>query len=88
MRQMSMFDEQQSAPLNRAKLIQIMYWVKEPDGDWIAKGRKGDFRLFKKGGRWKGRYCSYDERVFFYMCSCSSLSELKKHCEKNRYWEK
>ena len=88
MRQTSIFDEPNPTPPKRPKLIRIMSWFKEPGGEWVAKGDKGDFRLWRRGGVWKGRYASYDDRVFFYMCSSKNVQELKERCERNRYWEK
>ena len=64
-----------------------MKWVKLSNGDWEAKGEKGDFLLWKDGKWWKGRYRHiYCENAKFYVYA-PTLNEIKKKCEENYYWE-
>lgn len=88
MKQTSIFDSPKPANPKPAKFTRIMCWVKEPDGEWVVKGEKGDFRIWKRGGIWKGRYASYDDVVFFYVGVSKDVKVLKQRCEGNAYWEK
>lgn len=88
-KQIGMFDKP-SNPSAPPKLIEItaMEWEKDKDGDWVAKGKHGDFLLWKEGIWWKGRYSGYDSNKWFTLRPRRNVKELKSLCESNYYWEK
>ncbi len=63
-----------------------MKWELLQNGDWQAKGKGGDFLLWKVGNRWTGRYSSNKGGKFFKL-PYGSLKDLKAKCEDNYYWE-
>ena len=44
-----------------------MKWVQVAFCDWEAKGSAGDFRVWKDGKVWKGRYRSTDKKYSFFL---------------------
>ena len=64
-----------------------MEWNQVAFCDWEAKGRFGDFRIWKDGRVWKGRYRSADEQKLFFLPVQKSEKAMKKICEENHYWE-
>lgn len=63
-----------------------MVW-KFKDGDWIAEGENGDFLVWKiRRGFYKARYRTKNKRYTFFLGG-GSLSDVKKRCEENSYWE-
>lgn len=64
-----------------------MKWVQVGFCDWEAKGVNGDFRVWKDGRIWKGRYRSTDKKQQFFLPSKSSVKEMKAVCEDNYFWE-
>lgn len=84
--QIGFFDK----PNVKPKLIEItgMKWEKDKDGDWVAKGKHGDFLLWKKGAWWHGRYSAYNNTKWFKFQPRRNINVLKSLCEKNYYWER
>ena len=63
-----------------------MKWIRNSIGDWQAIGQYGDFLVWRDGTAWKGRYRSKDYKTHFFLPR-GKLSEVKKICEKNQFWE-
>lgn len=64
-----------------------MKWECVANLRWQAKGKHGDFLIWKEGKRWKGRYLSADKTNNFFLPWKKSLKEMKTICEDNYYWE-
>ncbi len=64
-----------------------MEWVQVAYCDWEAKGSEGDFRVWKDGRVWKGRYRAADKKRLFFLPPKKSVKEMKELCEDNYYWE-
>ena len=64
-----------------------MKWEQVAFCDWEAKGSEGDFRVWKAGRFWKGRYRSTDKKRLFFLPPQKSVREMKALCEENHYWE-
>lgn len=65
----------------------VMKWVQVAFCDWEAKGANGDFRVWKDGRVWKGRYRSENKQYTFFLPVRKSVKEMKALCEDNYYWE-
>ena len=64
-----------------------MKWIRLDNGDWQAQGKEGDFRVWKDGKVWKGRYRSKDEKKLFFLPIQNNVKKMKAVCEANFYWE-
>lgn len=64
-----------------------MKWVQVAFCDWEAKGSEGDFRVWKDGRVWKGRYRSSDKKRLFFLPTQKTEKKMKALCEDNYYWE-
>ncbi len=62
-----------------------MEWVKLSNGNWQAKGKYGEFLLWKRGRHWTGKYSGKNVRDF--KLPTLPLRKLKAICEENWYWE-
>lgn len=74
--------------INREKIgVQgVMKLERLANGDYQAKGKNGDFLLWKYGKQWKGRYRSASGQYTFFLFD-KDLKKLKARCESNHYWE-
>ena len=77
----------QVCPNCEKKEIIRMKWEQVAFCDWEAKGSEGDFRVWKDGKVWKGRYRSADKNKLFFLPIQKSEKAIKKLCEENHYWE-
>lgn len=64
-----------------------MKWEQVAFCDWEAKGKNGDFRVWKDGRVWKGRYRSESKQYTFFLPPQKSVRAMKALCEDNFYWE-
>lgn len=64
-----------------------MQWDRETNGDWIAKGEKGHFLIWKYGNIYKGLYMRTENKEVRFRFFRNTLAEAKKLCEENHYWE-
>lgn len=71
---------------NKAEDKVVMKWERLSNGDYQAKGKNGDFLLWKYGKQWKGRYRSASGQYTFFLFD-KDLKKLKARCENNHYWE-
>ncbi|MBQ7913759.1 MAG: hypothetical protein IJ308_08505 [Clostridia bacterium] len=62
-------------------------WEKQPNGDWRAKAKDGDFLVWKYGNAYKWRYRVYGGEYANYIGFALSLKEAKKACENHEKWE-
>ena len=67
--------------------IFVMEWDQVAFCDWEAKGRFGDFRVWKDSRVWKGRYRSKSGQCTFFFPEQKSLRKMKTICEQSKYWE-
>lgn len=65
-----------------------MKWIHNDNGDWVADGEDGDFLVWKEGALWKGRYRSKDHKIHFFLPRQRKLTDMKRLCEDNNYWER
>lgn len=64
-----------------------MKWEKIANRVWKATGKYGVFFIEQSGKVFWGRYVSKCECTSFKMPPKLKLSEAKKQCEENYYWE-
>lgn len=64
-----------------------MKWERLPNGDWIARGKYGDFLVWKDGRTFKARYRSIDHVKIFFLPIKRNMSAAKAVCENNYHWE-
>ena len=64
-----------------------MKWEHIAFCDWEAKGARGDFRVWKDGKVWKGRYRSADNLHLLFLPVQKSVKAIKKLCENSSLWE-
>lgn len=64
-----------------------MKWIKQEKSYWIAQGKNGNFLIWHERGAWRGRYLSTDGKKFFRLPAKSKISDMKRMCEDNAYWE-
>lgn len=64
-----------------------MKWIRNSMGDWQAIGINGDFLVWKEGTLWRARYWNNKRTVHFLFPKKATVSEAKKQCEQNHYWE-
>jgi hypothetical protein len=64
-----------------------MEWQQVAFCDWEAKGAAGDFRVWKDGRVWKGRYRSENGQYTFFLPAQKTVRKMKELCEDNYYWE-
>jgi hypothetical protein len=63
-----------------------MKWIYK-DEKWFAQGEYGDFLVWRiRRGVYKARYRSKDKKRLFFL-GIGTVSEVKKRCEKNFFWE-
>lgn len=64
----------------------VICWEKVWSGEWLAKAKNGDFRIWrdgKRGYKWRYRkYGEYPERINF----AYTLKEAKDACARHREW--
>lgn len=64
-----------------------MKWEKLKNGDWIARGDKGDFLVWKDGRTWRARYRHIYCQIPKFFLWDLTLKDIKERCERNAYWE-
>lgn len=64
-----------------------MEWNQVAFCDWVAKGKRGDFRTWKDGKVWKGVYRSKSGQCTFFFPEQKSLRKMQTVCEQSKYWE-
>jgi hypothetical protein len=64
-----------------------MKWKQVAFCDWEAKGANGDFRVWKDGRVWKGRYRNATKTYTFFLPPQPTAKAIKNLCEQNYYWE-
>ena len=77
----------QACPNCEAVVKKRMKWVQVATYDWEAKGSAGDFRVWKDGRVWRGRYRSANKQYSFFLPVQQSVRAMKSLCEDNYYWE-
>lgn len=77
----------QVCPICEKAIKPRMQWVQVAFCDWEAKGSEGDFRVWKDGRIWRGRYRSVDHKKHFFLPSRKTEKEMKNLCEDNFFWE-
>ena len=80
-------ESMQACPACETAIKKPMEWVQIAFCDWEAKGADGDFRVWKDGRVWKGRYRSNDKTYTFFLPPQRSARKMKDMCEDNHYWE-
>lgn len=64
-----------------------MTWEKVSNKLWGAEGRVGTFHIERQRGQYWGRYASKTACKSFRMPPKGKVSEAKRMCEDNDYWE-
>lgn len=64
-----------------------MKWAKNKNGDWEAKGKAGDFLIWRYGKWWKIRWRSADGKEMEHLPIAYSIKTAKDRCERHDKWE-
>lgn len=64
-----------------------MTWEKLSDKEWRAEGCGGTFHIKRERGRFWGSYASKTSCKMFRMPPKGRVSDAKRMCEDNAYWE-
>ena len=61
-------------------------WVKQPNGDWSAECKNGDFCIWKYGKKYKWRWRKYGNQYADEIGQAYSVKEAKATCENYHEW--
>lgn len=65
-----------------------MEWEQVAFLHWWARGKEGEFTVWKDGRKWKGRYRTKSGSYTCFFEIQKTLKAIMQICEGSKYWEK